>query len=1004
MLNLADQITLFRSLFHGRADVFAIYWEKGSKHGYMPAYDFDPYHFRQHKVSGGTFQNYQDKHYLSLNDAQIAKHLEGGQLIGIYPLLQDNSTWFLAADFDKQDWDFESRSFLQICWKNRIPAYLERSRSGNGGHVWIFFEQPYLAHRSRAVFISLLEQSGAISIFNKSSSFDRLFPNQDRHSGKGLGNLIALPLYKPALDKGNSCFVDPDTIEPYPDQWAFLQNIQRVKVSTLEHIYESIHTIKSTQDVQNASFSSKKVTITLENEVQISRAGIPLMLINFLKEEFNIANSAFFIQKNSGKNTWDTDRYFKMIRETEQAVIVPRGSIGMVIRFCRVKQLDYELLDRRKRLMPVEFKWNAQLREYQKPAVEAATKKDFGVIVAPPGSGKTIMGLKIIADKQQPALIIVHRKHLAEQWIERIQAFLGIPKNEIGEIRQGKRKIGKQITVAIVQSLEKALANLEKQDFISTFGTILIDECQHVPAETFQRTISQLPTYYLYGLTATPFRKHNDGKLIFIHLGDIIATINSKDISLRRAAKIVIQETSLDIPFNAKTDKFETLSKALIQDSARNKIILADIQKEMNLGKKAVIITERKEHIDALLQYLKQDFEVVTLSGDDASSVQASKWKILRAGNFQVLITTGQFFGEGTDLPNISCLFLVYPFSFEGKLVQYVGRVQRGEITPIIYDYHDRKIDYLHRLFLKRNAWYRKIEQQATLFDDPEDLEPSLPKDEVLVLKEKVKILIADLDFQYGCVSFKYWFEQARMELQFEIGHLFIRPEFEVLKPYFIKSLGSKYIHADLFAEIQKGDVLSQLASSEELTEINQDMIESVRFRFVEKEMLGKHITPRQHELVEMNQMQGDPKHQAVGFLYESGEALLEDILKNATVKHFSQLRFLADRHERSILKLRFVLSPFSFVFLVAGTEQYHIVFETLDTEEATYIWHLPKDKKQLPESLRQVNDALNIIRQQGRHYFLSTHPAGFSKILHDYSNDRKGFIVWRDYLEERLI
>ena len=195
-----EQIQLFKSIFKGREDVFAIRWEKGSKSGYMPAYFFDPYLFRAHKISGGTFQNYTDKRYLTFTDTEIEKHLNGEHLIGIYPLLQDNTSWFIAADFDKDNWFEESKLFITACSENGIPAYLERSRSGKGGHVWIFFEEPFPAIRSRKIFISLLEQSGAFSVFDKSSSFDRLFPNQDFHSGKGFGNLIALPLFKKTFD------------------------------------------------------------------------------------------------------------------------------------------------------------------------------------------------------------------------------------------------------------------------------------------------------------------------------------------------------------------------------------------------------------------------------------------------------------------------------------------------------------------------------------------------------------------------------------------------------------------------------------------------------------------------------------------------------------------------------------------------------------------------------------------------------------------------------------
>ena len=238
--NSSENIQLFRSLFKAREDVFAVRWEKGNKSGYMPAVFYDPYRFRAHKMNGGTFQNFTDKSYLKLTDEQIQKHLDGFHQIGVYPLLQDNTTWFLAADFDKANWQNEAITFLNACKEKGVPTYLERSRSGNGGHVWIFFDKPYPAIRSRKIFISILEQSGGFSMFDKSSSFDRLFPNQDFLSGKGFGNLIALPLFKPTFEKGNSCFISPESFEPITDQWDFLKKIQKVSIDYLDEVYEGL--------------------------------------------------------------------------------------------------------------------------------------------------------------------------------------------------------------------------------------------------------------------------------------------------------------------------------------------------------------------------------------------------------------------------------------------------------------------------------------------------------------------------------------------------------------------------------------------------------------------------------------------------------------------------------------------------------------------------------------------------------------------------------------------
>lgn len=337
---------LISSLFNCRKDVFAVHWQKGKKSGYMPACRFDPHRYKMHKMKGGTFQQYTDKTYLPLTDEEIKKHLRGEKLIGIYPLLKNNTSFFIAADFDGDNWISESLTFIEICKDNRIPAYLERSRSGNGGHVWIFFEQAYEAVKSRKVMKTLLEESGVFSVFDKQSSFDRLFPNQDYLSGKGLGNLIALPFHKPALLKGNSCFVNPETepLEAYPDQWAFLSAVERVSVKQLDALYDAIEAVAGTGSGTGATAGSgvskgtvadrgaavskagqaDKLQIILKNNIRINRSGMRIDLVNFLKKELVIANAEYFIKKKSGKSTWNTQQYFKCIEETDAEVIIPK--------------------------------------------------------------------------------------------------------------------------------------------------------------------------------------------------------------------------------------------------------------------------------------------------------------------------------------------------------------------------------------------------------------------------------------------------------------------------------------------------------------------------------------------------------------------------------------------------------------------------------------------------------------------------------------------------------
>jgi superfamily II DNA or RNA helicase len=984
-----DHIKLFKSLFHGRQDIFATRWELPNKSGYSPAYYYDPYHYRVHKMKGGTFQNYPDKSFLPLTDEQIIKHLNGEHFIGIYPLLQDNTSLFIAADFDEGNWSSAALQFIRKCEEHNLPAYLERSRSGNGGHVWIFFDKPVSAFKTRKLILSLLISSGAVSAFDKNTSFDRLFPSQDQLSGKGFGNLIALPLNGTAAQQGNTCFLDPQTLSAHTDQWQFISQIKRASAATIEQLFASLHGNSTTE------LSDGKLNVILANDIRLNRSAIPPLLLSFIKEELNFLNSEFIIQQKTGKNTFGLERYFRFIEEENSAVHLPKGFMGKLIRFCRDHQLDHQFTDERIIHKPVAFSFQAVLRPHQEECILAISKKDMGVVVAPPGSGKTVLALKAVAEKQQPTLIVVHRKQLANQWMERIESFLGIPQKQIGRIGQGKSVIGKQITVATIQSLAKAdLSEMHK-----AFGLIIVDECHHIPAETFRNTIAKFNSKYLYGLTATPFRKYNDGKIIFIHLGEIIAEINSTSLPASHHPTIIIRNTELNVPFNAKTDQFETLSKILVHDSVRNKLILKDVISELQKGRKCVILTERKEHIQTLEQYLKQSHETITLSGDDSETTRKAKWKILQQGNYQVLITTGQFFGEGSDLQNAACLFLIYPFSFEGKLIQYMGRVQRSEISPTIYDYRDSQIDYLNRMFLKRNVYYRKLEKQRTLFDFPEEeqKETSTNNQQDTIIEKIIKIKIAELEFLYGSIQFQHTLLELPDSLKFDIEQLHIRPEFEVLKPYFEKFFQSKTVDIHITVVIDRQQVTALSASSAALEQLNREVVEGLRFRFMERNFLNKKQLADQPETVQ------DPGLSTTNALYDSGEELLADVLSKGNYRHQRQLHYLSENHLGQVLKIRFVLSPFSFVFLLEGNERYHLVMETLDTDEATYLWHLPKNTPDLRSAIQRVDQQLTQIRNEGRQRFLETNPEDFSRVVHDYSDEKKGFVVWKGAVEERL-
>ncbi|HBI16717.1 MAG TPA: restriction endonuclease subunit R [Candidatus Moranbacteria bacterium] len=710
MLTSYEKINIFRNLFKGREDVFAVRWEKrdGSSRGYTPVCLNEWKQELCNKLQRKKCKDCDDKMYAQFSDYYVEQHLRGNKCYGIYPLLKDNTSYFIVADFDGKKWQNEVLRFLNGCQKYNLPAYLERSRSGNGGHIWIFFKDKYPAYKSRNIAIHILREVKIIDQFEKEDAFDRLFPNQDVHSGEGFGNLIALPLQGESRNAGNSIFLDwKNNLDVLIDQWEYLSNVEKVPLKKLDEIYDRFN--KESKTVKK--ISRNKLRLVLREQIFINKNNLPKVVVNFLKEKLNFANLEFIIRKRIGVNVYGLEKYFKLIENQGDEVAIPRGFINELVVFLNEQNIKFEIIDERIKLKPVKFETSCKLFDYQEEAVREIITRENGLLVSPPGSGKTIIGIDIIAKLKQPTLILVHKKQIFDQWLERIEDFTNVSKREIGQYVSSKKKVGKKITVAMVQTLSR-MENLE--ELKDKFGLIIIDECHHMPAKMFRSVVTKLNPFYLYGLTATPERKNNDGNLIPIYLGEILHKIennfrvNEKELT-RDTPKVIINETDLGVPFKVKADNFQLLSKIIVFDSNRNRQIVEDIKKEANSGRKCLVLTERKEHIEVLGCYLKKEFEVIEFSGDLTEKKRREKTRQINDGNFQILLATGQLIGEGTDFQNLESLFLVFPFAFQGKLIQYIGRIQReNDGNNKIYDYRDKKVEYLERFFKKRLRYYKK--------------------------------------------------------------------------------------------------------------------------------------------------------------------------------------------------------------------------------------------------------------------------------------------------------
>jgi superfamily II DNA or RNA helicase len=700
-----EKIALYRQLFRGRDDVFA---KRSVKTGqYFPEHTLDWDEFRVHQAKGGRMATFRNKKLSPLTDDVIYKHLSGQITVGIYPILEDNSSYFLAADFDGDGWLDDCKNYSNEMIALGLTPYTERSRSGNGGHVWIFFSELYPCYKSRMIGLEVVRKVLKLSVFDKEASFDRLFPNQDSISKDGFGNLIALPFQGTSAKDGNTVFIDLKTGAPYEDQFAVLSDIKRHNVEDLDKVLDKV--TDSIADIDNSS-GSKKLKVIVGQNITLNKTQLSGDLIGYLKEELNFLNTEYLTKKRLGMSLYQVQKYFRLIDESDRTVSLPRGFLGRLLKFLYENNFKYEVNYATPKFTDQKFKSQIKLTDQQEDLVTQAMAEKQGVIVAPPGSGKTMMGLELIARHKKPALVLVHRKGIMDQWTERIGQNFGIPVTKVGKFSSTKKSAGSLITVGLLQSFARVKDYNELRD---TFGTIIVDECHHIPAKTFRNVIANLNPEFLYGLTATPKRKHNDEQLIYIYIGDIIASLEDKSDGLlspkTKKFDVAIRETNLNIPFNWQTDHFDLIAKVISYDTSRNELVIKDILEQVDLKRRTLVLSERKEHLKILELYLKGRCETIVFTGDDSAASRTSKLKQIDDGHYQVLLATGQIFGEGMHIESIEAMILAFPFAFDGKTEQYAGRLNHALKPKVLIDYHDKLIPFLDRQFKSRKKTYKRM-------------------------------------------------------------------------------------------------------------------------------------------------------------------------------------------------------------------------------------------------------------------------------------------------------
>lgn len=724
-----QKIALFRNLFRGRVDVYPVRWESAQgKSGYAPACanEWRPGVCDKPRTKCALCAH---RAFLPVTDDLIRQHLTGKLTAGVYPLLADDSCHFLAIDFDGEAWRDDVLSVRESCEYHEVPVAVEISRSGEGAHLWIFFDRAVAAREARALGTALLSVTCARRRVLELSSYDRLFPNQDRMPQGGFGNLIALPLQRTPRESGRSVFVD-EALTPWPDQWAYLASIVRMPAERIEPVVRATtggtHPLDVAFIVEEDEAEPWKrrpppaisiadrpahVRAVLANALYFEKEGLPAALANRLIRLAAFQNPEFYRAQAMRFPVWNKPRVIGCATSHPQHLALPRGCLEAAQSLLAANDIPFTWSDERAAGDPLDVKFVGTLRTDQETALRAVLAHDTGMLVAPTGFGKTVVAAALIARRATNTLVLVHRQDLQRQWMERLGSFLQGAGDLVGVMGGGKSRLMGRIDIVVLQSLVRME---DVESLTGRYGHIIVDECHHVSAVSFEAILRAAPARYVLGLTATPIRRDGLQPILAMQCGPVRHVAKAPPDAPQE--RIVERHLLPSAYVFDEATPIQQILGALANDESRNARIARDVAAAYRAGAHILVLTERTQHVEALATLLVNDVPtLIVLHGQLSPRERARRLEALDGiptTEPRVVLATGRLIGEGFDHASLDTLFLAMPISWKGTLQQYAGRLSRAQATKtrvVIHDYVDADIPVLARMARRRALGYRAI-------------------------------------------------------------------------------------------------------------------------------------------------------------------------------------------------------------------------------------------------------------------------------------------------------